>query len=370
MRYRRMIMEVESPEELGYEAIDNNLAESSVRELDLADLDLDLEAEKPAYGDHAGSAELRALIADRTSGVGPEDVVVTAGAAMALFIVATTLLERGDRVAVERPNYASNLETPRAIGCAVDYMELRFEDAYVLDLGRVEAALRSGPRLVSVTTPHNPTGSRVGPRDMAELVELVERSGSHLLVDETYREMVPGEHAGPLAASLSARAISVSSLSKAYGLPGIRVGWLACQDHALREQFLAAKEQICLTGSILDEAVARAVLRDRERWIERSMHRIRTGVSLVRNWIARDDRFEWVPPVGGAVCFPRVRSSIRHEMGSFYDLLRERHRTVVGPGHWFEQPDQSMRIGYGWPEPGQLRAGLQAISEALDETDP
>ena len=169
MRYRRMVMEVESPEEQGYGAIRNNLAESSIRELNLGELHVDIGSLIPAYGDHAGNPELRALIAEQTGGITAQDVILTAGAAMALFIAATALLERGDHLVVERPNYASNLETPRAIGCAIDRVDLQFEDAYRLDLERVAASLRRDTKLVSVTTPHNPTGSRLDQHELATL---------------------------------------------------------------------------------------------------------------------------------------------------------------------------------------------------------
>lgn len=369
MRYRRMVMEVESPEQLGYAAIRYNLAESSIRELSLAQLDLDIEGVVPVYGDHAGDPELRALIAQQAGGIDADDVIVTAGAAMALFVAATVLLERGDHLIVERPNYASNLETPRAIGCAIDYVDVRFEDAYRLDLERVSAALRPETKLVSVTTPHNPTGSRLEADELAALVGMIERSGSRLLVDETYRELVRGAEPGPLAATVSPSAISVCSVSKAYGLPGIRVGWIACRDAGLREKFLAAKEQICLTGSVLDEAVARRALGERARWHRRAMERIETGARIVGRWIAEQrNAIEWIEPAGGAVCFPRVRRDHRPVMGPFYDVLREHHATIVGPGHWFEQPAHSMRIGFGWPEPEELQAGLAAIVAALEET--
>jgi aspartate/methionine/tyrosine aminotransferase len=368
MQYRRMVMEVESPEELGYAAIRNNLAESSVRELKLAQLELDLGGLVPVYGDHAGDPVLRALIARQAEGVDAADIIVTAGAAMALFIAATALLERGEHLVVERPNYASNPETPRAIGCAIDFVDLRFEDAYRLDLERISAALRPETKLVSITTPHNPTGSRLEPDELTTLVRMIERSGSRLLVDETYRDLVRGGQPSPLAAALSPSAISVCSLSKAYGLPGIRVGWIACRDAELRQRFLAAKEQICLTSSILDEAAARRALEERTRWLRRAMDRIETGTRIVREWVAQQSAIEWIEPAGGAVCFPRVKRDSRPAMGNFYEVLRKRHATVVGPGHWFEQPAHSMRIGFGWPEPDELEAGLAAISVALAET--
>ena len=165
-------------------------------------------------------------------------MIVTAGAAAALFAVSTSLLGPGDHALIASPNYATNLETPRAIGAEVESLELRFEDGWRLDLDRLAAQLRPETKLVSLTYPHNPTGAMISEADLARVVEMIDaHPGAHLLVDETYRELSRGEQL-PVAAGLSPRAISVSSMSKAYGLPGLRIGWLACRDPELSETCL------------------------------------------------------------------------------------------------------------------------------------
>jgi len=145
-----MPIEVESPEELGYGTIANNLAESSFSDQRLADLGVDGDVGDLLlqYGDHRGLPALRELIAGTE--LDPGDLLVTAGAAAALFIVATSLLQPGDHALVVRPNYATNVETPRAIGADAEFLDLRFEDGWRLDPDRVAAALRDNTRLVSV----------------------------------------------------------------------------------------------------------------------------------------------------------------------------------------------------------------------------
>src|SRR3954452_18482257 len=154
-----MPIEVESPEQLGYDTITNNLSESSVSDRRLADLGLDIDLDELVlcYGDHLGDPVLRdAVAAGVDTGVGrPDDVLVTPGAAAALFGVATSLLEPGDHMVVVRTNYATNLETPRAIGADVDVVDLAFVDGWQLDVERVAAKVRAGAtRLISVTCPH------------------------------------------------------------------------------------------------------------------------------------------------------------------------------------------------------------------------
>ena len=168
---------------------------------------------------------MRALIA--RDGLALADVLVTAGAAAALFIVATTLLQPGDHALVVRPNYATNVETPRAIDAAAEYLDLRFEDGWELDLDRVAAALRDETKLVSVCVPTTRPAETMA---LDELVALVERHPTaRLLVDETYRELAYDAPAPP-AATRSPRVVAVSSMSKAYGLPGLRIGWITCRD--------------------------------------------------------------------------------------------------------------------------------------------
>jgi aspartate/methionine/tyrosine aminotransferase len=237
-----MPIEVESPEELGYDAIANNLSESSYSDMRLADygIEPDLSGLLLQYGDHRGLPRLRELIAADGSPLAPDDVIVTAGAAAALFAVSTSLLGAGEHALVLSPNYATNLETPLAIGAELEPRELRFEDGWRLDPERIQAGLRPETRLVSITYPHNPTGAMIDRGELDAVIAIVERHpGARLLVDETYRELAYG---GPLpvAASLSERAISVSSMSKAYGLPGLRIGWVVSHDAALAERLLAA----------------------------------------------------------------------------------------------------------------------------------
>lgn len=155
MKYVRMPIEIESPEEQGYDTIRHNLSESSMRDRKLSDLGIRSDDLVLAYGAHRGAPGLINLIA-RQASVTDADILATAGAAAALFIIATTLLEKDDHLVVVRPNYATNIETPRAIGCAIDYVDLSFEESFALDPDRIERLLRPNTKLISVTTPHNP----------------------------------------------------------------------------------------------------------------------------------------------------------------------------------------------------------------------
>jgi aspartate/methionine/tyrosine aminotransferase len=361
-----MPIEAESPEELGYDSIANNLAESSFSDMRLSDYDIDADISGLLlqYGDHLGLPRLRELIAGDGDGLGPDDVIVTAGAAPALFMIATSLLGEGDHVVIAAPNYATNLETPRALSADVEPLDLRFEDGWALDPERLSSMLRDETKLVSLTYPHNPTGAMIGREELERLVALVEDHGqARLLVDETYRELSYGE-ALPVAASLSERALSVSSMSKTYGLPGLRMGWIAGRDAELAARLLAAKEQILICGSAIDEEMAARILEARPRILPAIRAKIERHLGTLREWMDGQDTFEWVEPSAGVVCMPRFREEIEVDIDRFYaDLLAE-YGTYVGPGHWFDQDRRSFRLGFAWPEPDELERGLAGLLAA------
>jgi aspartate/methionine/tyrosine aminotransferase len=359
-----MPIEVESPEEYGYSRIRYNLSESSITDRTLADLGLTIPNLTLLYGEHRGGETLRAAIVSGCAQLSARDVLITSGAAAALFIVATSLLSAADHLVVVRPNYATNLETPRAIGCEISFIDVAFEDGFRLDLDRLAAAITPRTRVVSVTCPHNPTGVMLSEHDLRDLAALTRAKGCRLLVDETYRDL-SYDGVLPLAASLGPHVISVSSLSKAYGVPGIRIGWLITSDPQLQEIFLAAKEQISICGSVIDEWVAEQILTRRQQILEPTLDEMRARRELVADWIDSEPLLEWIRPSGGVVCFPRMRADPVGGTTAFYGRLLERYGAYVGPGHWFEMPDRFFRVGYGWTGRDDLKAGLGAISKAL-----
>ena len=364
MRYVRMPIEIEAPEEYGYSRIRYNLSESSITDQSVGSLGLTIPDLTLLYNEHRGSEALRSLVVAGSRNLSAADVLITTGAASALFIVATSLLGSADHLVVVRPNYATNLETPRAIGCAISFVDVTFENGFRLDFDQLAAAITPRTKLISVTCPHNPTGVMLTEEELRRLVSLAESKGCYLLVDETYRDL-SYDGALPQAASLGQKVISVSSLSKAYGVPGIRIGWLVTRDPELQPLFLAAKEQISISGSVIDEWIAEQVLARRQELLQPTLTEMRERLRLVTRWIENESLLEWVPPQGGVVCFPRMRAEPAGGTAAFYQRLLETYGTYVGPGHWFEMSDRFFRLGYGWSSRAELEAGLEAISKAL-----
>ncbi|GAB1204768.1 hypothetical protein APSETT445_003431 [Aspergillus pseudonomiae] len=188
MKYTRMAIEIEFPEDYGYEKIKYNLSESSIADQTLRSLGLHIPNLKLLYNEHKGSTALRSLIVKDHDNLTHEDVLITAGAAGALFIISSSQLAPTDHLVVVRPNYATNLETPRAIGCGITFIDLSFELSFQIDIAAVEAAIEPNTKIISITTPHNPTGTVVNRGTLDRLVSLTNERGIILLVDETYAD--------------------------------------------------------------------------------------------------------------------------------------------------------------------------------------
>jgi aspartate/methionine/tyrosine aminotransferase len=156
-------------------------------------------------------------------------------------------------------------------------------------------------------------------------------------------------------------------MSKAYGLPGLRVGWAVCRDPQLAETVLAAKEQIVICGATIDEAIAGRVLAARGRILPPILDEVRTRLDVVRAWMRDQKTFEWIEPSGGVVGLVRFGHDIAVDTARFYEVLLAEYGTYVGPGHWFEVDDRHFRLGFGWPSEGELRAGLFALSAAAEK---
>lgn len=364
MKYIRMAIEEESPEQFGYDRIKNNLAESSVSDRSLRNLGINLDDILLCYGDHVGHPGLREIITQQSDTLAVEDVLITAGASSALFIIATSLLEKSDHIIVARPNYATNIETPRAIGCDIGYLDLTFENKFQIDIDELESMIKPNTKFVSLTCPHNPTGMMLDEKELLHIIDIVAKKGCRLLLDETYREMTFGKIL-PMAASLNPCVVSVSSLSKTYGLPGIRVGWLVCQDKDLMRLFLCAKEQIGICGSVVDEAIGFEALSQRDEWLAKNNRSIKKALKIVKEWITQNGFLEWIEPQGSCVCFPRIKHDILLDIDDFYRCLNEKYGTFVGPVHWFERSRRYFRIGYAWPKVDELKNGLIGISNTL-----
>jgi aspartate/methionine/tyrosine aminotransferase len=311
-----------------------------------------------------GSDALRAAIAGTYETLEPEDVLVFAGAEEAMFWALLELVGPGDHAIVTVPNYQSMESLPAASGAEVSGLALRAEDGWALDLDALGALLRPNTRLVAVNFPNNPTGALPDPGTWERLVALCDERGIRLFSDEVYRGLEPaGTAALPQAADRSRTALSLGVMSKAYGLPGLRIGWLACRDRPLLERLERRKHYTSICSAGPSELIATHALRKRETITARNRAIIDANLPRFDAFFAAHAAlFEWERPQAGCVCFPRYLGADGVE--AFCHDLVEQAGVVLLPASIYasalgDVPPDRFRIGVG-------RAGPEPALEALD----
>ena len=288
-----------------------------------------------------------------------DQVATATGTSGANFLVCAALLRRGDDVLVERPAYDPLLAVPVMLGANLIRFDRRFDESFRLDLDRLAAALTPRTRLIVLTNPHNPTGVLTGAGDLQRLGELAERHGCYVLADEVYLDAVAGS-APPAAATLSPRVIATGSLTKAYGLAGLRCGW-ALADPTVCEEIRRARDLVDGSGSVLAERAAAVAFDALPALAARARAILAPNFERFTTFMAGEPALEWVAPAGGTVAFPRLRAAVSAD--AFADRLLRDFGTAVVPGRFFEAPAH-FRVALGIPS-GVLDSGLAAIGRAL-----
>ena len=323
------------------------------------------------YGTAPGDASLRGAIA-KLHGVEPEDVVVTVGGAHALFLLAFTLCEPGDEVIVAEPVFPLARNSLTAVGAQVRTLRLSFDCGYQPDVAAFRELLTPRTKLVSLASPQNPTGVAISTQTLGEIAGwMAERAPrAWLVMDETYREAAYGTDPGASSAvKLAPRVVSVASLSKCHGAPGLRIGWVISRDPALREQLVTAKFNTVISCSQVDEALALEVLAQRDRIIGERRHRLRTNLQIVADWAQRNAmRVDWVRPDAGALCCVRLKRAVFDETAveRFYSAVKPQG-VRVAPGDWFGEERRVFRLGFGLPTAPELEQALERLSLALGQ---
>lgn len=338
------------------------ICESAVKFSNVGDLAIPLDDVALRYGHHAGSPELREVIAADYPGLTADDVIVTNGGSEAIFALYQGFLKSNDRIVVEHPNYPSLYEIPEAMGCEVVPFPLTYDEGFMPDMDRLADCLTDDTRLLCITHPHNPTGSTISEDTLRQIVDLCEQRGIVLLSDETYRDM-DFDSPLPPAASLSKTAVSLSTMSKTYGLPGIRIGWMASQDRSLIEAVLNVREYITITNTALGEHIACHVLSDKQRHLSAARDRITTNKTIMSEWVAGQTMVDWVEPAVGVVGLGRLADQVQ-DPDWLYNRLIEEYGTMTIPGKYFGVDNRFFRLGFGG-EAATIAEGLRRFDLAL-----
>jgi aspartate/methionine/tyrosine aminotransferase len=335
-----------------------DLATSNVLTCSLDDLPGAREALALSGSNENGYVPLLEAIAARY-GVDRAQVTTATGTSGANFLVFAALLEPGDEVLIEQPAYDPLLAAARAFGARIVRFERAFDDGYALDPERVRQGITPRTRLIVITSPHNPTGALADAAALRAVGRMAEACGAHVLVDEVYLDAV--DTARPAAAVLGDAFITTSSLTKSYGLAGLRCGW-ALSSPPAAERLRRARDIVDGTGSIVAERLGALAFGQLDRLIDRARRLLDVNGAMVRAALRGCPELEWVEPAGGTVAFPRIAGIA--DASRFAERLLSERQTAVVPGRFFESPSH-FRVGFGGrTEP--LRAGLDALTAALD----
>ena len=298
------------------------------------------------YTEAPGDPALRREIARIYATVGADQILVHTGAEEAIFICMQAALSPGDHVVVHWPGYQSLYEVARAVGCEVSFWEAREENRWALDLDELRRQIRPATRAVVVNMPHNPTGHLMTDADQAALVEIVREHALILFSDEVYRESeYSPEDRLPAACDLDERAVSLGVLSKTYGLPGLRIGWVATRNMALLRRMAALKDYTTICNSAPSEFLAAVALRHRQDLARRSQAVIQSNLALLDDFFTRHtERFAWVRPQAGPIAFPRLK---KDDADDFCRRLVSEAGVLLLPGSVYDHPGQYFRIGFG-----------------------
>jgi len=303
------------------------------------------------YTETFGLPELRQVIADTYDIAGAEDVLCFAGAEEGVYAAMRVLLGADDHAIVVVPNYQAAETVPLDI-CEVSGVPLDGDDGWSLDIDRVAAAVRPNTKLVSINFPNNPTGA-VLPRDRFDaLVELCRAHGLYLFSDEVYRLIERDASLRlPQAADAYERGLSLNVMSKAYGLPGLRIGWIMTRDAELLGRLERYKHYLSICNSAPSERLALIALKARDTILKRNRRLVDANAAKLDDFFSEfEDVFEWSRPDGGCVGFPRYRG-VDGADAYCERLVAEAGVLLLPPAIYrselLETPADRFRVGFG-----------------------
>ena len=335
-----------------------NLANSGIVGCDLSDLELrsgDVAVNGPNF---EGFLPLKQAIAAQY-GVQPENVVPAQGTSMANFLAMATVVEPGDSVLVEQPTYEPILSALAYLGADIQRFARRFENGYRIDVEELRRSVTAKTRLIVMTSPHNPSGVPVELESLQRIGEIAADAGSRVLVDEAYRDVL-FEDAEACAATLGPQFITTASLTKVYGLSGLRCGWVLCETE-LAEVMRRLHDLFGAMGSVPSDTLGVSAFRQLAKLAARTRAIVEPNARLVHQFLSEHEAWlDCVVPPRSMIVFPSLKKQADSQ--PLHDLLRQVETSIV-PGKFFENP-RHFRLGFAI-RTEDVTAGLSNVSKAL-----
>jgi capreomycidine synthase len=356
-----------------YHAVDHDIGSSGVRDLSMAelcaicDVDLsDLNGLMFRDSESYGGSRLRAALADRWTGGDIEPVMVTHGSSEAIFLVMHLALEPGDEVIVVDPVYQQLRDIAGWRGCRITRWPLRAADGFRADMSLLRKLAGEHPRMIVVNFPHNPTGTTITCEEQEELVAIAAEHGAWLVWDHAFGEITYTAEPLPLPRRRYGKCICLGTLSKSYGLAGLRVGWCLAPPDLLARMALL-RDYIALYVSPVLEFFADLAVRNADQIVRHQREHAAANRRKLLNWAeSMPGLVRVAPPEGGVTAF--VEFPGHHDVTGLCRDLAERHRVLLVPGSCFGDAFQGYaRLGFGGTT-AELTAGLSAVEQLLRET--
>lgn len=317
-------------------------------------------ARRLTYGAIEGSSDLKEGIASLYRTMAPQEIVPTHGASGGNHHVFYSLINPGDKVISIMPSYQQLYSIPASLGADVKIMHLKKENGYLPDVDELKKLAEGGVKMICLNNPNNPTGSIIPKDMMEEIVVIARNAGAYLFCDEVYAGVSQNEEDScPSVADLYEKGIATGSMSKAFSLAGLRLGWLATRDKAALSQFRRVRDYDLVSCSLFDESVAALALHHKEKILERNRAILRHNLPVLERWVEGEKHVSFVKPKAGTMAL--VYYDLDMPSSLFCHRMYHETGAFAVPGDCFEEPS-SFRVGYGH-DGEKLAKGLEAVSE-------
>jgi aspartate/methionine/tyrosine aminotransferase len=353
--------------------VDYDLAESGIQPMSVNELATltgthdqvaELLDQPLLYSEACGTIELRQLIADLYENTSPENVLVTTGAIEANFLLFNTQLVQGDEVVVVDPCYQQLHSVPEALGCEVKRWSLRPENNFEYDLGELQQLVSPRTRMIVINSPHNPSGSILSQAEMDQVYAIAESVGAWVLSDEAYRWLTLPDQpacAGP-ARNSGDSGLSVGTLSKPFGLPGLRLGWMVAPEEVVKACW-SFRDYVSLSPGYLNDRLAQIVLSNKDTLLKRTYSIASGNLAQVERWIQeREGLVDWVRPRGGLLGLLHYQMDV--PSAELADELARDASVMLAPGSAFGH-EYHLRIGFG-ANPERFKEGLDVAARYIE----
>jgi aspartate/methionine/tyrosine aminotransferase len=297
------------------------------------------------YTESAGHPLLRREIAKSYSNI-PSDNILVSAPEEGIFLALNSILEKGDHVICTFPGYQSLYEIASSIGCRVSLWQPEEENGWRFNPDFLENNICPDTKLLVFNFPHNPTGYLPAQQDFKRILEIAQDENLYIFSDEMYRLLEYEEqYRLPAACDVYKKAVSLSGMSKTFGLPGARIGWLATQDRQMLETFAIFKDYTTICSSAPSEILALIALRAKERILSEQLSRIELNLNLLEKFFAQHrDIFSWIRPKAGTVAFPRLKSG---SVSKFCRKTISEASIMLLPSTVYDFGNSHFRVGFG-----------------------